>query len=557
MARPRKTQNSNQSELEYLSEKELMDVLKFAMQVYNTDPFGYFTPSLNNQNLIDLNNNPEIPSKQKVKDALSDYKNNSERLQAYSEFMESFDMIYKRIVEYYSNMLAFDLDISCTNAYAPDRDYKSDEYKEDLRRVYKFLDSFDYKAEFRKAVKEVIRRQNYFTWFRDSQGTFKEGTINLDDTTKHKTSRYTLQTMPQKFCKVTGRWEYGYLYDFDMTYFTRAGISLDSYDPVFRKYYKNIFGEANNNDKYTPTAPLKDRYGEFALWTQTSPDDNAWLFVMDESNIASTPFLVPNIFNFLTDKEIEGLQTDKDMISARGILAGEIQLLDKQKSGQSTDAMAYNMKTLMKMLALVKKGLTNNINAVAMPAASPKFYQFADSNTDMVKNTTNNTVGQAVSASRIIYSSDKMLETEAKNALVTDYNMIAKLYPQFEHFLNFFVNKKTRKYKFAFNFSGSTYPFMREDTINKYMGFLDKGIAFATRTYAKVLDMTPMEFDRLLEEGKHSEWTDNLTSMIQSVYTQSAKSGATGGSGSLNGGGRPQASSNDISDSGASSRDYE
>ena len=549
MARPRKTTNSNQDEFtEVLSEKELMDVLKFAMQVYNADPFGYFTPQLSNQNIVNLNNNPSIPTKEKVKVALSNYKNSSDELQGYSEFMESFDMLYKRIIEYYSNMLAFDLDISCTNAYAPERDYKSEEYKEDLRRVYKFLDSFDYKAEFHKIVRELLRHQNHFTWFRDSIGSFTEGDISLDEKDKHKTSRYTLQTMPQKYCKITGRWEYGYLYDFDMTYFTKAGISLDSYDPVFRKYYKNIFGDFKN-DVYAPTAPLKDRYGEFALWTQTSPDDNAWVFTMDEANIAATPFLVPNIFNFLTDKEVEGLQHDKDIISARGILAGEIQLLDKQKSGQSTDAMAYNMKTLMKMLALVKKGLTNNINAVAMPAASPKFYQFADSNTDMVTTATNNTVGQAVSASRIIYSSDKMSETEAKNAVVTDYNMISKLYPQFEHFLDFFVNKKTRKYKFAFRFSGSTYPFMREELLTKYTSLMDKGIVLAPRTYAKVLDMTPMDFDRLLEEGKHSEWADKLTSMMMSIYTMSGKDGATGGTGSTNGGGRPKTSSSQKADS--------
>jgi hypothetical protein len=270
---------------------------------------------------------------------------------------------------------------------------------------------------------------------------------------------------------------------------------------------------------------------------------------MDESNIAATPFLAPNILNFLTDKEVEALQNDKDIISARGILAGEIQLLDKQKSGQSTDAMAYNMKTLMKMLALVKKGLTNNINAVAMPAASPKFYQFADSNTDMVTKQTNNTVGQVVSASRIIYSSDKMSETEAKNAVVTDYNMIAKLYPQFEHFLNFFVNKKTRKYKFAFRFSGSTYPFMREELLTKYTALMDKGVVLAPRAYAKIVDMTPMDFDRLLEEGKYSEWADKLTSMMMSIYTMSGKDGATGGTGSTNGGGRPKATSSQKADS--------
>ena len=550
MARPRKTTVQPQSEEEQmLSANELVEVLKFAAQIYNTDPYGYFTPNMSNQNIIDLNNNPEVPTKDKVTKALSDYKNNSEQLQAYSEFMEAFDMIYKRLVKYYAGMLSFDLDISCINAYAPDKDFKSDEYKEDLRRVYKFFDNFDYKHEFYKVVVELLRKQNYFTWFRDSQGTFNGAEIDINDTSKHKTSKYTLQTMPQKYCKITGRWEYGYLYDFDMTYFTKAGTSLDSYDPVFRKYWKHVFGENTVQNEYIPTTPLNDRFGEFAMWTQTSPDDNAWVFTFDENNIASTPFLAPNILNFLTDKEIEGLQKDKDMISARGILAGEIQLLDKQKSGQSTDAMAYNMKTLMKMLSLVKRGLNSNINAVAMPAASPKFYQFADSNTDMVKNTVNNTVGQSVSASRIIYSSDKMSETEAKNAIITDFNMVSHLYPQFAHFLNFFVNKKTRKYKFAFKFSGCTYPFTREDMINKYTMLMDKGVIFAPRTYAKVLDMTPMEFDRLLEEGKYSEWADKLTSMMQSIYTQSGKDGATGGMGSSNGGGRPNSSDSKKADS--------
>lgn len=553
MARPRKTAQPQNEEEKILSTEELVEVLKFAAQIYNTDPYGYFTPSMNNQNIIDLNNNPQVPTKDKVIEALTDYKHNSEQLQAYSEFMEAFDMIYKRLIKYYTGMLSFDLDISCTNAYAPNTDYKSKEYEEDLRRVYKFLDSFDYKSEFRKVVKELLRRQNYFTWFRDSQGTFDGATIDLNNDKKHKTSRYTLQTMPQKFCKITGRWEYGYLYDFDMTYFTKAGTSLDSYDPVFRKYWKNTFGNENNQKEYIPTSPLANRFGDFALWTQTSPDDNAWVFTFDENNIVSTPFLAPNILNFLNDKEIEGLQKDKDMISARGILAGEIQLLDKQKSGQSTDAMAYNMKTLMKMLSLVKRGLNSNINAVAMPAASPKFYQFSDSNSGMVKNTVDNTVGQAVSASRIIYSSDKMSETEAKNAIITDFNMVAELYPQFEHFLNFFVNKKTRKYKFAFRLSGCTYAFTREDMINKYTSLMDKGVVFAPRTYAKVLDMTPMEFDRLLEEGRYSEWTTELTSMMQSIYTQSGKdSNATGGMGSSNGGGRPDINDSQKADSTAS-----
>jgi hypothetical protein len=84
--------------------------------------------------------------------------------------------------------------------------------------------------------------------------------------------------------------------------------------------------------------------------------------------------------------------------------------------------------------------------------------------------------------------------------------------------------------------------------INKYTMLMDKGVIFAPRTYAKVLDMTPMEFDRLLEEGKYSNWADELTSMMQSIYTQS-KDGATGGMGSSNGGGRPNATDSKKADS--------
>ena len=75
MARPRKTQQTSQAYTETLSEQELMDILQFAMQVYNTDPLGFFTPNMNNRNIIDLNNNPLVPTKDRVKNALSDYKN--------------------------------------------------------------------------------------------------------------------------------------------------------------------------------------------------------------------------------------------------------------------------------------------------------------------------------------------------------------------------------------------------------------------------------------------------------------------------------------------------
>ena len=212
-----------------------MEVIKFASTIYAQYPMGYFTPEMSASILQDLNNNPQVPTNKKAKDALISYKESQETLQAFNEFMEVYDRLYGRVVEYYANMLAFDLNWSCKNAYSPETDYQSKEYKEDLRRVYKFLDMFKYKEQFRKVLKEVLRHETYYTWFRTSNGT-----INNDVESLEKPVKYTLQTLPQTYCKTTRQWENGYLFDFNMTYFTRAGVDINAYDPVFKKYYLKL-----------------------------------------------------------------------------------------------------------------------------------------------------------------------------------------------------------------------------------------------------------------------------------------------------------------------------
>lgn len=70
----------------------------------------------------------------------------------------------------------------------------------------------------------------------------------------------------------------GLLWDFDMNYFLQPGVDIDGFDPAFKKYYNNVFGDNQNPWHYIPTNPLDSREGIFATWTQTSPDDGAWCF---------------------------------------------------------------------------------------------------------------------------------------------------------------------------------------------------------------------------------------------------------------------------------------
>lgn len=530
-----------------ISKDDVTEIIEMANTIYNNgNMFGVFTPQLLNENLNDLNNHSAVPNKQSLDSALKGYKYSADVLRAYSEFAQVFDPIYNRAVNYYADLLAFDMRIDCRNAYR-DSDYNSKEYADDYMRVAKFFDNFDYKGEFRKVLNNILRNEVYFTWLRDSCGTFdKTGEIDISTDDSRKLSKYTLQTMPQARCLITGEWEHGLLYDFDMYYFTKAGVDLNAYDPIFRRYYREMFDGENIKPHYNPTAELDKRTGQFVLWTQTSPEDGAWCFKFNMANMNNTPFLSGLIKQVLSDEEMSKLQYDKYFLEARAILAGDIGMMSKQQSGQKEDATALNAKTLTKFLTLVKMGLVKNINAVAMPTEGTKLYQYENKNPDMYSNQLEITGSSGASAGSLLYTSGKSSQFELQSQIVTDYNVVAQVYSQFENFLDFYVNKKTRKFKFNFHLSGSTHPFMREQEKKNILDCANVGIVPNMSVYSKIFDMSPFEFERSMRESKATNWSETMTSELKSLHNQSSASGSM----------KPIKDDTEISENGAIARDY-
>ena len=125
---------NNISNDELLTKSQTWDVLEFAQTLYNQLD-GVYTPEILNQNLVNLNNNVQVPTYQKIVSALRDMPDGAEILSSFSQYMEYFDSIYNKVATYKANMLSFDLSFVCTNAN--DKDYESDEYKKDKARVYK------------------------------------------------------------------------------------------------------------------------------------------------------------------------------------------------------------------------------------------------------------------------------------------------------------------------------------------------------------------------------------------------------------------------------------
>ena len=495
-----------------LTKEQVNTVLEFAdaLRGYSYSE-GIWSPWLANQTLKDLNGKPIAPSNNDLRKALANYKSQNGELQDFMLFANSYDMIFARTLESYINSLSFDLQVVCANAYSSD-EYTSDEYIEDKKKINEFLLKFDYKKEFRNVAKQLLLRETYYTWFRKT----KWG---------NKGMKFALQVLPQERCLLTGYWEKGLLFDFDMNYFLQAGTDIEGYDPVFKKYFQRTFGNSPIQN-YRPTNPLNDRTGTYAMWTQTSPEDGAWAFKFNLSDFSSNPFLAPALKNVLANDQIELMQYDKDIAEAYAILAGEIETFDTAKSGTTSDQTVFKPSTLGGFMAKAKAGLDNATKLAAMPLRNLKWYQFEDKNPDMYQNqlATSSAVGTGIS--RIIYSTDRMSNAEIEAALNETYQTMKPLYYQFANFMEFFANKLTKKYKFKFIFDGSTYRFEREGRFDRLSKLADKGIVLNSSAWASAIGMNPALFENSLMESKGNGWTENLQLLLNvNTTSQSSTSG--------------------------------
>ena len=532
-------------EKEVLSEDKVYDVLAFANNMYGYLKNGVWNPYTSNQNLIRLNNAPVKATYQDLVDALSQSLTDSTSLQGYSEFMSVFDNIYKRTIELYERILSFDLSMVCINAKP--EDYKTKDYKEDQKRFYKFLDNFDYKREFlNKVVPQVMETGIFYGFFRDSEGTINDTPLSVDDEISiKKKNKYSIQIMPQNQCLLTGYWDGGLLYDFNMNYFLSPTVDIRLFDPSFLRKFKEVFKNPNEDPlNYTPSSQLNSRNGTYATWVQTSPADGAICIKYDENNFNIIPPFGSLMKATFDNTQIHKLQVDKDMASAWAVLYGSIGVMDKEKNGQHPNQTAFSPDVMGNFMNLVQNALQSVMKTVALPLEDTHFGQFIDQTPTMESTAIETSAAQGAYASSLVYSTGKPTADQLKNGLLMDYNSMKRLYPQFANILNFYGNKKTKKFKFKCTFDGSVLDFEREERAKRLTQLTTIGLVPNISYVASVMGIVPQDFDRMLEEAHYGDMQDKLTMLINANTMGKVGQGA------------PKKSSNDLSEGGNVAQDY-
>lgn len=175
---------------------------------------------------------------------------------------------------------------------------------------------------------------------------------------------------------------------------------------------------------------------------------------------------------------------------------------------------------LGKFLAVARKGLHEQIGLVALPVDNIETVDFDVDDNNIVTDYIQALSQQGIASADVLMSNNKLNSHQSKLASAIDGNIIRTLYKSFADFIDFFVNSRTKKYKFHISFHDINVPDDRAERENRFktnaaMGIVDVQYA------ARVFDLNPFEFERRLAMSKSSEFEKNLISLM-SLNNQSA-----------------------------------
>ena len=504
-----------------LSEEQVNQVFDFAKFAMAQSSYSnVLTPEMLSSRMRDVSMNPLAATETSLNSAMLDPKNSEINLMSFSENFELQSMPYKRLIDYLSGMLSWDMTYTSD---VEEKDYDSGAYKKDLKSVQEFFDKFDYKKSFSEVVRQLLRNEAYFCALRFSE-------------------KLILQELPSSpiYTRITGRWDYGLLGSFNMMWFLLPGVDINLYPPFFARKYNELWGGQNGKSpQYIPSLPPESRGdSSWVYWQDLEPQD-FWVFKGTEEIATRIPYFSPVFQDLIGLPLMRNLQKNINMSTASRLLVGEIPYLNNAKSAVK-DQLAIDPQTLGKFMQLLRSAISEALKVTGAPLANLQGISYPAEN-DVYSSSIRTSVASSGINTNLIFSNEsKNNVVESQLSLNVDEQIATKLYPQFEAFLNYHVNRFTKRYKWSFKFEGTNFFTNRKNRLDAQMGLLPLGIVLPQKISA-ALGMSPFEFERQLAEGRANKWVDKLTPIISGAQL----GGDTG---------RPAKSDTTISDEGANTR---
>jgi len=489
---------------------------------YNAQAYGQnsfmLSPQLLNTSLKDLNMSSSDLSPEQIKRMILQPHNFEQELRKLSLTYYQIISLYKQAIKQMSSMLEFDwepIPYKKDGSAMTISDFNSSDYKKDYKVMSKFFNNFNAKNEFSKVLWNICMYDTYFTSLRE----FEE--------------HLYLQELPSSHCMIDADSYLGYLFSFDLSYYTNNGVDINAYSPKIRKKYGESIAKSNLN--YNPG--LSSRNGRWVQWIPMSPDDS-WVFKFNNQFAGSVPPLLSSLIDCSKIDMYKELEDSKKKLEAYKVIFATVPRLTGNKTHNKTDDFAISSKELGKFVAGVKKTL-ENVDFKAAPLEDFKAFDFSPSASekDLLDTELKNIMLQ-------LGTSDALSMTTTVNMAsagiykVFNSTTMSKLYGQFNNFCEYQINKRTKKYKYKIRFVGTMYD--KDERRKNADTDMQNGI------------ITPAIFS---SRGIQLTDAQNVTNMMYSMgFPDNLRPVKTAATMSNNDGGRPKKDESELTDAGEATR---
>lgn len=510
--------NENNPELSYFAEY----VKAFNSQSYGSGMF-MMSPQMLNSSIKDLNMISSNFSTEQITKMVMQPHNYEQELRKLSLFYFNSISLYQQTIKLWSNMLVFDWE---PTPYTQDgkpitlQDMSSSAYKKDYAELSKFFNNFKVKQEFSKVLWNMCMYDTYYTSFREFE------------------DHLYLQELPSTHCIIDAESYLGYLFSFDLSYFTNSGVDINSYSPAIRKMYSDSLNRTKMN--YNPNLP--NRNGKWVQWSTMTPDDS-WVFKFNSTFAGSVPPLLSALIDYSKIDKFKGLEEIKKELEAYKVIFATVPRLNNNKTGNKVDDFSISATEVGKFSSAVQSTLSRGLGFKATPLEEVKMFDFSPSaNEKNLLETELRNIMLQTGVSDALSASTSMNMASAGIYKIVNSEAIKSTYTQFENFLEYQVNKRTKKYKYKIKIVGTI--FDREERIKRSNENMERGIITPEIFSARGIQPTDAQ------NSMNFMFSLGMPDLFRPIKTASTMNATE----KSNGNGAPKKDVSELSDAGAQTR---
>lgn len=495
------------------------------LKAYNAQSYSgqnyMLSPHLLNSTLKSLNMDGYDFSTEQIRKMIMSPHNFEQELRKLSYFYYNAVSIYRRTIEYRSILLDFDWEptpYTLDGKPISQSDINSSSFKKDFNEMAKFFNSFNIKQEFSKVLFNMLLYDTYYTSTRTYDG------------------HIYLQELPSTHCMIDSNSYLGYLFSFDLSYFMNSGVDINAYSHSLRKKYSEVLKLRQST--YNPNLP--QRNGSWVYWHGMLPDD-AWVFKFNNNFAGSVPPLLDMLIDYSKIDKFKELEDVKKQLEAYKVIFATVPRLTNNKSGNKTDDFAISSKELGKFVSAVKHTLGTGVDFKAAPLEDFKAFDFSPSSSEanLLETELNNMLKQSATSDAILTGGSSVSSNNIYKLVSSE--IIKSVYPQFENYCEYQINKRTKKFKFKIKFVGTI--FDREDRRKAANEDMERGIITPAIFSSRGIQVTDAVNTLNMMYGL------NIPEIFRPIKTASTMS-----SDEKDSSGRKKLSDNELSDSGEQTR---